>query len=200
VACFFIGEDIRQNSAFFELFKLTPTFFIGIINPLKEVFFMNFDGILRCYRHMFCLTQNEVADALHVDRSTYAYYENGKSIPPVEFMRRFAALFSIPLSLIFGDEKHQKLPSHPENTVSRPVTQLLFADVDNPIAELYSHTIHTAKPSDKKAETFGELPPDEKELLIRYRIMKATERSKDKTAEEISSAQIIEFLNRFHGE
>jgi hypothetical protein len=30
--------------------------------------------------------------------------------------------------------------------------------------------------------------------------MKATERSKDKTAEEISSAQIIEFLNRFHGE
>lgn len=50
---------------------------------------------LKFLRDCFELTQQQIADALNVDRSTYTYWECGKIIPPIhkitaiiEFYRR----------------------------------------------------------------------------------------------------------------
>jgi transcriptional regulator with XRE-family HTH domain len=143
---------------------------------------------------MFQLTQNEVADALSVDRSTYAYYESGKSIPPMEVLTRFAGIFSIPLSLITNGTLSA---AKDEPMVTTPSSQLVFHDSDNPIKALYANQSkenNTLSPE----ESFCTLPADEKELLVRYRLMKATRKSQEE--KNISSAEIMNFLNQSFNE
>lgn len=50
--------------------------------------------LLRDYREM---TQQQVANFLNVDRSTYSYYENGKTEPSITVLMRMAELFSVTL-------------------------------------------------------------------------------------------------------
>jgi len=52
-------------------------------------------AVLREYRNSLGLTQGQVAQALCIDRSTYAYYELGKSAPSLESIARLAKLFGI---------------------------------------------------------------------------------------------------------
>lgn len=48
------------------------------------------------------LTQQRVADRLGVDRSTYAYYECGKSTPPLKILCALAELFGVSLDDLLG--------------------------------------------------------------------------------------------------
>lgn len=45
-------------------------------------------------------TQEEVARALHMDRTVYSKYETGRLTPNLDFLRRFGEYFSIPLELL----------------------------------------------------------------------------------------------------
>ena len=56
---------------------------------------------LRLKRERCGLTQREVADKLYIDRSTYAYYEIGKTEPSVLILIRLAEIFEIPLIELF---------------------------------------------------------------------------------------------------
>lgn len=42
-------------------------------------------------------TQQNVADLLGIDRSTYAYYELGKTEPSIRNLKRLSALYKIPM-------------------------------------------------------------------------------------------------------
>lgn len=55
---------------------------------------------LKAYRLFVKMTQQAVADALDVDRSTYSYYETGKTEPSVETLYRIAKLFNTSVDVL----------------------------------------------------------------------------------------------------
>ncbi len=69
-----------------------------------------FGDRLRGIRQKNELTQKQVADTLHLDRSTYAYYERGTTEPSMGTTRKLAELFKVSVDeLINGKEKQAYL-------------------------------------------------------------------------------------------
>jgi transcriptional regulator with XRE-family HTH domain len=64
-------------------------------NPLKELRVKN------------GLTQHKVADYLHVDRSTYAYYESGHTKINVDVMIQLAHLFQVDLYTFLNERQRR---------------------------------------------------------------------------------------------
>ena len=56
----------------------------------------DFSKMLRQARTARGLTQQEVAEALHMTRSTYTYYESGRTLPDILTMRTLSLLFAVP--------------------------------------------------------------------------------------------------------
>jgi len=56
---------------------------------------------LRNYREANKLTQKQVADATDIDRSTYAYYELGKTMPGFDAMDKLIRVFNITYDELF---------------------------------------------------------------------------------------------------
>jgi len=50
------------------------------------------------------LTQQQVADHLHLDRSTYAYYESGRSKLNVDIIVKLAHFYQVRYALFLGEE------------------------------------------------------------------------------------------------
>ena len=50
---------------------------------------------LKHFRTMSGLTQQQVADVLGLDRSTYAYYESGKTTPEIKSVNKLLKIFNI---------------------------------------------------------------------------------------------------------
>lgn len=61
-----------------------------------------FSQRLRRIRKECGLTQKAVAELLGVDRSTYAYYETGKTSPDLNALSRLASLFRVSADLLLG--------------------------------------------------------------------------------------------------
>lgn len=51
-------------------------------------------------------TQNQIAKILNVDRSTYSYYEIGKTTPDVSALITLAKIFNISISELLADESN----------------------------------------------------------------------------------------------
>jgi len=67
---------------------------------------------LKQHRKARGLTQEQVAQALQIDRSTYAYYELGRFNPPLAMAVKFADLYGITLDALFGrNEKNTHPPA-----------------------------------------------------------------------------------------
>jgi transcriptional regulator with XRE-family HTH domain len=49
-------------------------------------------------------TQNQIAKILNIDRSTYSYYEIGKTMPDVSALIILAKIFNISISELLADE------------------------------------------------------------------------------------------------
>jgi len=54
------------------------------------------------------MTQKQVADCLHMDRSTYAYYELGQTKPTIEFLLGLARLYGISLNELLCEPPAQE--------------------------------------------------------------------------------------------
>lgn len=50
---------------------------------------------LKYYRHECGLTQQQVAERLKIERSTYTYYETGKTKPDIETIVKLAKVFNV---------------------------------------------------------------------------------------------------------
>ena len=59
---------------------------------------------IKILREKLGLTQSEIAECLGVDRSTYTYYENGRTIPPWHTLRKIAQVFRVSYSDLLEDE------------------------------------------------------------------------------------------------
>ncbi len=62
---------------------------------------------IKILRTKFGLTQKEVADALEIERSTYTYYELGKTTPSWNAIKKLAQIFQIaPYDLLEEQNKY----------------------------------------------------------------------------------------------
>ncbi len=59
---------------------------------------------LRLLRTLTGVSQQRVADYIHVNRSTYSYYELGANKPPLDVLCALAEYFDINLSYLTGTE------------------------------------------------------------------------------------------------
>ncbi len=57
---------------------------------------------LKAVRNFYGLTQEEASTALHICRSTYAYYETGKTEPPLEILRDIAIFYGVSADYLLG--------------------------------------------------------------------------------------------------
>lgn len=58
---------------------------------------------LKKFRQAAGLTQQQVADVLSLDRSTYAYYESGKTTPDIRSVSKLIKIFNISYYELIGE-------------------------------------------------------------------------------------------------
>lgn len=72
------------------------------------------------YRKLCGLTQQQVADMLNLNRTTYTKYETGVSEPSIEIMKKIASIFGVDVNALFDVQPFE----------------LTFADSDMPLYSL----------------------------------------------------------------
>ena len=60
--------------------------------------------ILKRLRENIGYTQQQVAEALHVERSTYTYYETGKTTPDINTIIKLAKIFGVSYVDLLNEE------------------------------------------------------------------------------------------------
>ena len=60
--------------------------------------------IIRQLRKERGFTQQQVADYLHIDRSTYAYYESGRSKLNIDIVVKLAHFYQVRYAALLGPE------------------------------------------------------------------------------------------------
>ncbi len=122
---------------------------------------MNLHKLLKELRVAAGYTQQNIADLLSLDRSTYAYYENGKISPPVNKLVILARLYKISLDRLVHDESaHEPMSVHLSSPELSP---------------------------EEKAETeeFRNLTRDEQQLILSYRAFSKKEEFLDLIAQHL---------------
>lgn len=119
---------------------------------------------LRRFRKENGYSQNHIASILGVERSTYTYYETGKTVPVIFDLMRLADLYNISLDELLG--------FHADNS-----DPLAFGDPRQPVKA-------TIRRKERYlSEAVQDLSSEERQLLAYYRSAKPSERR-----------QIFEFL------
>lgn len=59
---------------------------------------------LRMLREKCGYTQQQLANVLNIDRSTYSYYERGKTSPDIQTLITLASVFSVSLEELVGQD------------------------------------------------------------------------------------------------
>lgn len=65
---------------------------------------MELKDVLRKLRLHYRYSQRELAGYLGIDRSTYAYYESGKTKPPLNTLLELSDLYKVSLDFLVGRE------------------------------------------------------------------------------------------------
>ena len=85
------------------------------------------EKLLRLRKEMK-MTQDDVAKILGMSRTSFSKYENGNSAPPLQVLRKIAAIYNVGLEyLIFDENTSIRLndsQSEDENTSSVPVSKI----------------------------------------------------------------------------
>lgn len=100
---------------------------------------------LRYLRMANRLTQREVADILKIHRTTYAYYETGRSNPDLETLNVLSRIFGVSIDFLVNGTNDSKMGRVMDNPSK-------YEAADYP-------------------EYLSALSPDEKKLVMIYRIL-----------------------------
>lgn len=60
---------------------------------------------LKYLRSRACMTQDDIAEVLKMNRTSFSKYENGASTPPLAVLRKLAKIYSVPLEYLIHDEQ-----------------------------------------------------------------------------------------------
>jgi len=147
----------------------------------ERVFMINYN--LKRLRTYCKLTQKQIADLLNIDRSTYTYYETGKTVPDVETLKKLSRLYYITLDNLVN------------NNIDLSKVKLTFGESEAPkdeksnlIAELVKNHIELGKGrlnlgggepdgKDKSGLLFDDLTIQEQNVIILFRLCKDKEKA-----------------------
>ena len=117
---------------------------------------------LKHFRTTSGLTQQQVADVLGLDRSTYAYYESGKTTPDIKSVNKLLKIFNI---------SYYELMEEPDPTLSNV------------------HDSDTQDDDEDKLHIYDLSKPEKRLVMVLEKIMQA---EKTLEADEINVAAMIE--------
>lgn len=126
-----------------------------------------FHTFLRRVRDVVGLTQQNVADALGLDRSTYSYYETGKTEPNIRALKILARLYNMSIDdLVYCRYRPAETVIRAEDPPERPLTDL--AQLRNLTREEQLLVLLYRKTWDKEAllqhmRSFRDNDPEEEE-------------------------------------
>jgi transcriptional regulator with XRE-family HTH domain len=107
-------------------------------------------------------TQRQIADALHIDRSTYSCYETGKTIPDIETILKLSKIFNIPYIEILELENNPFY--YRVNDVAGEVPGNL---ANNKIKNL-NYIYELTKPEKRIISFYRILPEEQKQIVADY--------------------------------
>lgn len=104
---------------------------------------------LREYRKANRLTQQQIADVLNIERSTYTYYENGRHRPSVIILKKLSMIYDVPIDCLVENNifNNQELEDG---------TNLYNRDMDN---------------ESNQKKYLSEISKEEQELIMLYRMI-----------------------------
>ena len=85
---------------------------------------------LRRVRKEHNLKQKDIAEAIGIDRSTYSFYETGKTNPPIETMCALAKLYTVTIGYLIGKEANNPELRVRANAVSSAVDPIALLNED----------------------------------------------------------------------
>lgn len=93
---------------------------------------------LRYLREKNGYTQRQVADYLNIERSTYTYYEIGKTKPDLEALKKLSAFFHVSIDYLLDNKTvlHGEYPSYDLNR-SREDKTAGLSDEEKLLLRLY---------------------------------------------------------------
>ncbi len=106
---------------------------------------------LKYYRNINGLTQRQVAAALGIDRSTYTYYETGRSNPNLDILSKVCSIYRIDISCLLNSEETYQ-------TVG-----------DSSVNSSPSDKIETTT-DDSSQLSLNQLTRDEQNLILKFRL------------------------------
>lgn len=119
---------------------------------------LNLGKRLQDFRHAGHYSQAEIAMILGIERSTYSYYESGKTVPIIFDLTRLASLYGITVDrLVSGGQSDALQALHDSGKPLRAVVR--------------------RRQKSLPVETLSELSSDERQLLGFYRSASAQERA-----------------------
>ena len=69
---------------------------------------MNLGDSFRRFRKELGLTQQQVADTLHIHKQAYQRYESGKVVPSIEFLVKIADAYELSTDYLVGRSDNPK--------------------------------------------------------------------------------------------
>lgn len=152
--------------------------FIKIGNSLKEI------------RKNHSLTQEEMAKALNIPRSTYANYENNKREPSKELLEKISEVFNIPLIdkpvSIFSGPGGEQL----KKSLSMPINNDIKKYFDSPITKNALIELINNEYNEKIAE------PESNESILNYHLLSALLESLDYDIDLLEATEQKELLDK----
>lgn len=123
---------------------------------------------LRECRELCAYSQQQVAECLNIDRSTYSYYESGRTEPSIENLKRIAKLFGVRISeLLEIDDDDVK---YAQSGLRDPGSENIpgaFAEYDRE---------EDTKLNNRIGNKVGDLSREEQRLIMRFRMLTDNQR------------------------
>ncbi len=123
---------------------------------------------LKRLRENFNLTQQQVAEALGIDRSTYAYYELGRTTPDLDKIDKLQRLYQV---------QYQDLIEYDEDDAP-----IQLKDSGSESNSCKKNTYLKANP--KNSDFFYQLNNDEQRLILNFRLL-------SKANQEVAIQQLL---------
>ena len=79
------------------------------------------------------LTQQDIANVLGIDRSTYTFYETGKTSPSISTIYKLAEIYNVSIGYLLGVEDGRgeaKRKSAPMNVAAQGTDHIAYLDKD----------------------------------------------------------------------
>lgn len=87
---------------------------------------------LKYYREKCGLTQQQVADALNINRSTYTYYEMGRTEPSINTLQKIMLLFDVEFDDVYPYGTTMKVSEPKEPYIlDNNKTDVVFSQLSN---------------------------------------------------------------------